>query len=339
MTTTQDNLVNIHAAEMQSVFSNILLKYGFTEIKAAKCTEIFTQSSIDGVYSHGVNRFAKFISYVKNNYVKPDAEPSLKNKSGCLEQWEGNYGPGPLNAAFATGRAMQLAAESTMGCVTLSNTNHWMRGGTYGWQAAKKGFAYIGFTNTIANMPAWGGVDRRLGNNPLIIAMPYGKEAIVLDMAMSQYSFGALEMARMKKEPLKVSGGFDSKGNMTTDAAAIIESGRLLPTGYWKGAGLSLLLDMLAAVLSGGLSTHEISRREAEYSSQVFIAIDISKLGEKNAISALLENIIQDYHQSVKEKEDISIVYPGEKVLATRKTNLEKGIPVLKNVWEEIIQL
>jgi len=95
-------MIFISAHDMQSEFTRILEKFGFTSAKAIKCAEIFTASSVDGVYTHGVNRFAKFIEYVNNGYVKPHAEPSLKNKSGGLEQWDGNLGPGPLNAIIST---------------------------------------------------------------------------------------------------------------------------------------------------------------------------------------------------------------------------------------------
>src|SRR5882672_9793455 len=99
---TMNNMTLISAAEMQSMFKRILLKYGFTEDKAKACAEIFRSNSIDGVYTHGVNRFALFVDYVKKGYVKPAAEPSIKNKAGAIEQWDGNFGPGPLNASFAT---------------------------------------------------------------------------------------------------------------------------------------------------------------------------------------------------------------------------------------------
>lgn len=337
---SNDNMLFIPALEMESEFNRILLKLGFSDAKASRCAGIFTDSSIDGVYTHGVNRFAAFVNYVKKGYVQPAAEPTLANKSGSIEQWNGNLGPGPLNAIAATERVMQISAESGIGCVGLSNTNHWMRGGTYGWQAAKKGFVFIGFTNTIANMPAWGGKDKKLGNNPLVIALPYKDEAIVLDMAMSQYSFGALELAKMKKETLRVNGGFDTDGNITRDPTAIIASQRPLAMGYWKGAGMALLLDILATILSGGLPTHEIGKRGGEYGlSQVFIAIDISKLATHSTISIVLENIISDYHQSAAIDTTNKIVYPGERVLNTRKINTERGIPVIPQVWEGIVKL
>lgn len=248
------NRIMIPAFEMQQVFHSILVQHGFTDAKATTCAEVFTNNSVDGIYSHGVNRFPRFVEYVKKGYVKKDAEPELVHKFGGIEQWDGNLGPGILNALHATGTAVGLAKQNGIGCVAMANTHHWMRGGTYGWQAAKEGCIFIGWTTTTALMPAWGAVDARLGNNPLVMALPYQNEAIVLDMAMSQYSFGAMEQAVATQQQLSVPGGYDANSNFTTDPAAVLQSKRPLPIGYWKGAGLSLLLELLAVVLSGGLA-------------------------------------------------------------------------------------
>ncbi len=333
-------ILKIPADQMRELFTSILLKYGFSEVKALECASIFTESSIDGIYTHGVNRFPRFVKYIKAGFVNPNAIPTLENRFGGLEQWNGNLGPGITNAIRATGIAMGLASQNGIGCVALRNTNHWMRGGTYGWHAAKAGYLFIGWTNTVANMPAWGAKDAKLGNNPLVIALPYEGEAIVLDMAMSQYSYGSLELSAMKNEKLSVYGGYDMQGNLTNDPSAILESQSPLPIGYWKGAGLSLLLDLLSTILSGGSSTYEISNRDMEYGlSQVFIAIDISKLDNSSIISKTIETILNDYHNSIPSNEAKKIVYPGERVLQTRKNNLANGIPVLKKVWEDIIAL
>ena len=265
-----------------------------------------------------------------------DMEAICTSRIACIEQWDGQIGPGPINALLCTDRAMEIAAAQGMGCVALANTNHWMRGGTYGWRAARKGFVFIGWTNTIANMPTWGAVNHKLGNNPLVIAVPFRGEAIVLDMAMSQYSYGALEFYEMKDQQLPVPGGFAGDGSLTTDPGEIISSQRILPVGYWKGAGLSLLLDILATILSGGLSVADISQKNVESSvSQVFIAIDISKLSNYTKIAMAVQAIIDDYHQSTPDKSS-RIMFPGERVLSLRKENTANGIPVMKSVWEEI---
>jgi 3-dehydro-L-gulonate 2-dehydrogenase len=289
------------------------------------------------VYTHGVNRFPVFVQMVKEGHVFPDAEPFSVHTTLALEQWDGALAPGMLNATKATGRAVQLAKKNSIGCVALANTNHWMRGGYYGWLAAKQGCVFISWSNTIANMPAYGAEDARLGNNPLVIAVPYGEEAIVLDMAMSQFSYGAMQLAAMRGESLPVYGGYDKEGQLTKDPAVVLASGRTLSVGYWKGAGLSLLLDIVSAVLSGGKAVHQISQQKTEKGlSQVFIAIDLKQLRNYGGIQSCLEGIIHDYKQSVAEEE---VLYPGERALRSRDKNEKNGIPVLRKVWEEILSL
>jgi 3-dehydro-L-gulonate 2-dehydrogenase len=328
--------IRIPAEKMKSVFRIVLLKHQFEKERAEACAEIFTANSIDGVYTHGVNRFPVFIKLVREGFVIPNNDPELIHATNALEQWDGKLAPGVLNAVKATDRSMQLAKNNGIGCVALANTNHWMRGGYYGWHAAKNNFVFIGWTNTIANMPAWGAMDAKLGNNPLVIAVPFNGEAVVMDMAMSQFSYGGLELAKMKNEELSVYGGFNKDGEITKDPSEILESKRVLPVGYWKGAGLSLLLDILSVVLSGGRSTKEITDGKIEHGlSQVFIAIDLQQLKNYSRIEACINNIISDYKQSIAENNK-RIVYPGERVLKDKERNLKEGIPVMKKVWDEI---
>jgi 3-dehydro-L-gulonate 2-dehydrogenase len=331
--------LKVQYQKMQTTFYEVLLRHGFSEAKARSCATIFADNSLDGVYTHGVNRFPRFIKYITEGHVRPESEPVRESSFGCIEQWDGRLGPGPLNALKCTDRAMEIASIQGMGCVAIGNTNHWMRGGTYGWKAARNGYVFIGWTNTVANMPTWGAVNSKLGNNPLVLAVPYQDEAIVLDMAMSQYSYGMLEFYQLKNHQLPVPGGFANDGGLTTDPGSILKSQRILPVGYWKGAGLSLLLDILATILSGGLSVADISKQKAECAlSQVFIAIDVSKLKNFGAIQAAITQILADYHESIPDKGS-KILYPGEKVISVRKENKTNGIPVLKSVWDEIEKL
>ncbi len=338
--TSQQEYLRIMPSEMESLFYRVLLKHNLTPEKAKATAKIFVDNSVDGVYTHGVNRFSRLVSYIMKGYVKPEADAVCRHALGAIEQWDGKSGMGVINAIGCTDRAMEIAKTHGIGCVTLAYTNHWMRGGAYGWRAAKAGFAFIGWTNTMGNTPAWGALDNKLGNNPLVMAVPYENEAIVLDMAMSQYSYGAMELQSLKGEKLPVPGGFDKNGNLSADPDAILETKRTLPIGYWKGAGLSLLLDVLATVLSGGLSVVDIDRQPAECNvSQVFIAIDLSHLHHYKTIPDMIHNIIDDYHSSLPARPMEKVRYPGEKVLQLRKENAVKGIPVLKQVWDEIQSL
>jgi len=193
---------------LRSEFLRVLLKLNLSQEKAQQCATIFAENSRDGVYTHGLNRFPTFVDLIKEGLIDIHAEPVLANHIGLIEQWEGNLAPGMLNATHCMQRAIDLAKENGIGCVAIRNTNHWMRGGTYGWQAAEAGCIGICFTNTIANVPPWGGIDPRLGNNPLVIAVPRPNGHVVLDMALSQYSFGKLMQYRDNQEELPLPGGY-----------------------------------------------------------------------------------------------------------------------------------
>ncbi len=333
------NTRRISFEELRNTFYEILLKYGFSEKKAGDLAGTFAGSSLDGVYSHGVNRFPRFIDTVKKGYVKIDNEPERTGSSGVMEQWNGNLGPGILNARAMMNRAMELAGSNTIGGVGLYNTNHWMRGGTYGWQAAEAGFIGICFTNTTPNTLPWGGAEPRLGNNPLIMAIPRKEGHVVLDMAISQYSFGKIQQYALKNLKLPYPGGFDDKGKLTNDPRVLQSNEKTVPIGYWKGSALSLVLDMLAAVLSGGDPSVRIGKREEEYGlSQVFIAIKPTMISESHR-EAIMNEIIDFTHDVPPIGAGERTYYPGEKTLITRNENRRKGIPVDKNIWKEIITI
>ncbi len=315
----------------------VLLKLNFEEQRARLCVRLFADASRDGVHSHGLNRFPQFVRMIQNGIIAVDAEPELVALFGSLERWDGKRGPGNLNAYRCMDRAIALSREHGIGCVALANTNHWMRGGSYGWQAAEAGAIGICWTNTLPNLPPWGASDPRVGNNPLIIAVPRAKGHVVLDMAMSQFSYGTLATYRMRGEPLPVEGGFDAEGRLTRDPAAIEASKRPLPIGYWKGSGLALLLDMVGALLSGGCATYQIpADTELETNlSQVFIAMDPTSIDQAGASLNLADQIV-DHLQLAPLAADERVRYPGERVLQTRKENMANGIPVDPAIWREL---
>jgi 3-dehydro-L-gulonate 2-dehydrogenase len=333
-------MLRVSFDELFRTLKSILLQLDFTEDRASLCARLFAETSRDGVYSHGVNRFPRFVRAIRHGIVDVHASPELVTSFGALERWTGNAGPGNLNAHHCMNRAIEISRKLGIGCVALANTNHWMRGGSYGRQAADAGVIGICWTNTMPNLPAWGSRDPRLGNNPLIIAVPRAEGHVVLDMAMSQFSYGALESFRLRGEMLPVPGGFTREGELTRDPAAIEESGRPLPIGYWKGSGLSLMLDLLAAILSGGQATHQIPPDPELESglSQVFIAINPASAGATELADAVVRDALANLQSSGGSAAE-HVRYPGEQVLKTRKENSEAGIPVTPSLWQELQEM
>ena len=165
--------------QVQQTLKSVLEKLGMSAKRSQVCARLFCETTRDGVYTHGINRFPRFVETIRNGKVDVKAEPKRVSGHGALERWDGQRGVGNLNALGAMERAITLGREHGIGCVALGNTNHWMRAGTYGWQAAGAGVIGICWTNTMPNLPPWGGVDPIIGNNPLVIAVPRAGGAVV----------------------------------------------------------------------------------------------------------------------------------------------------------------
>ena len=326
--------------QMQDVLYILFLKHKFTDEKARLLANVFTENTLSGVNSHGINRVPLFISYVEKGLVKVDAEAEKVETFGSIERWDGNLGPGIINATKCTNRAIELAKLHGMGMVALRNTNHWMRGGTYGWQAADAGCISILFTNTQPNMPPWGGKESRIGNNPFVVSIPREEGHIVLDMAISQFAFGKINDYKLRGEKLPFPGGWDDNDELSDDPEKILAKERGLPIGYWKGSALSMILDMLATLLSAGDSTYKISLKEYETGiSQVYLCIYPEIFNDKDVREKLLKEII-GYTLDVEPMHPgDKTYYPGERTLQTRARNLKEGIPVSEEVWQKVMEL
>jgi 3-dehydro-L-gulonate 2-dehydrogenase len=331
------NMIRIAYDDLLQEIERVMQKVGFPSERAKLIAEVLTENSCDGVASHGYNRVLSLANSVQSGSVNVAAEPQLVAQFGAWEQWDGQLGPGIINALACTDRAIELAREHGIGCVALRNTNHWLRPGTYGWRAAEVGFAFICWTNTIPVMPFWGGAEPRIGNNPIVLAVPRDSGPVVLDMAISQFAFGQLELYRLRNRPLPVPGGYDDQGQLTTDAAAIIASRRPLPIGYWKGAGLSLMLDLLATLLSGGKSSYQVGRQSYESGvSQVYLAVDVSRVAPQTVVNQIVTDTLDNLRTSALAEDGGAIRYPGERILTTRQDNLANGIPIDREIWEAI---
>lgn len=332
--------IRITYQQMRDVIYKLFLKYKFNKEKAKLLAEVCTESTLVGVNSHGINRLPLFIEYIEKGLVKIDAEAEKAETFGSIERWDGKFGPGVINATKCTNRSVELAKLHGMGLVALRNTNHWMRGGTYGKQAADAGCISILFTNTQPNMPPWGGKDSRIGNNPFIVSIPREQGHVILDMSISQFSFGKINDYKLRGKKLPYPGGWDDNNELSSDPEKILSTERALPIGYWKGSALSIILDILATLLSAGNSTYKISSKEFETGvSQVFLCIYPEIFKDKTLQQKLINEIIDYTHDVEPMQYGDKTYFPGEQSSLTRTRNLKEGIPVNSSVWEKVLTL
>jgi 3-dehydro-L-gulonate 2-dehydrogenase len=327
--------------ELRARMERVLLGLGLAPERAALSARLTAETDRDGIRTHGLARLPRFAQQVRNGVVDPKAEPERTAAFGAIERWTGHRGPGNIAAYAAMQRAMELAKEHGLGCVALADTSHWMRAGAYGFQAADAGYAALCWSNTLPNLPPWGASSPALGNNPLVVAIPRTDGAIVLDMAMSQFSYGSLAKYSAKDEPLPVPGGYDEHGALTTDAAAIERTQRALPIGFWKGSGLSFVLDVLGAMLSGGKATHQFSLDPMKEvgQSQVFLAVAPQSFATMQELSAIADGAIAAVHAATPIEPGKPARYPGEGALATREQSMRLGVAVEDAAWEAFLAL
>ena len=339
-------MIRVPFDDLRERIARLLTALGMAPDRAALSARLTAETDRDGVRTHGVARLPRFAEMVRLGRIDSAAEPECIASFGAIERWSGHVGPGNLAAYAAMSRAIELARANGIGGVALGHTTHWQRGGSFGWQAAEAGCAAICWSNTLPNLPPWGAMTPAVGNNPLIFALPRRDFArnsapIVLDVAMSQFSYGTLTRYRERGELLPFPGGFDEEGELTRDPAAIERTQRALPIGLWKGSGLSFVLDVLGAMLSGGRTSHEIPADALKEvgQSQVFIAIAPTALATMEELDRIAQGAIDFLHAAEPVEPGRRPRYPGEGTLRIREESLRLGVAIDENAWEAFQQL
>ena len=306
------------------------------EDDARKFAEIFAGNSLDGVHSHGMNRYPRYIADMTSGICDPGVTTAERVSGfGALEVWDAHFGVGPLIAQEAAARAGELAREHGVACVALRNNSHWLRAGRYALALADEGLVGLCFTNTCMNLTAWGAKQPSTGNNPMAIALPRKNGSLLMDMAVSQYAYGKLELMAQQGKMLDAPCGYDTQGNETCDPREIVKSGLMLPMAMWKGSALSIMLDLTAALLSQGRTSLEIGApaQGERGMSQVFIALHPAAAGDLSEAQERMEKTLRFLHGL----EGGGVHAPGENLAAVREKHLREGLPVAEETWEKIL--
>ena len=307
---------------------------------AVRFAEIFAGNSLDGVYSHGMNRYARYLDDMACGLCNAKVTEAEKVSGiGGLEVWDAHFGVGPLIAQQMAERAIELAKTHGIACVALRNNSHWLRAGRYGLMMADAGMMGICMTNTCMNLVAYGAKEPSTGNNPITFAIPRRAGSLVMDMAVSQYAFGKLEIMAQEGGMLDTACGYDLEGNLTNDPKKITESKLMMPMALWKGSALSIMIDLMTSMLSLGRTSLEIGKpSDGEAGmSQMFICMNPAAVVDMDKAEEQMERSIA-FFNALEPKEGMSGVHaPGQNLEKTRARNLERGIPVTEETWQKIL--
>ena len=306
---------------------------------AKRFAEIFAGNSLDGVYSHGMNRYPRYLADMESGLCDAKVTQAERVSGlGGLEVWDAHFGVGPLIAQQMAERAIELARTHGIACVALRNNSHWLRAGRYGLMMADAGMMGLCMTNTCMNLVAYGAKEPSTGNNPITIAIPRRAGSLVMDMAVSQYAFGKLEIMAQEGGMLDTPCGYDTEGNLTCDPRKIVESGLMMPMALWKGSALSIMIDLMVSMLSLGRTSLQIGTpADGEKGmSQMFVCMNPAAVVDMDKAEEQMEKSIA-FLNALQPKDGVHGVHaPGENLARTRARNMERGIPVTEDTWQKI---
>jgi LDH2 family malate/lactate/ureidoglycolate dehydrogenase len=176
--------------------------------------------------------------------------------------------------------AVERARQHGLAAVAVRNAFHFGAAGRFARSIALQGCAGIVMANTRPLLPAPGGAERVVGNNPLAIAVPTAGDPVVLDLALSAGAMGKIRLAQSQGQTIPPGWASTSEGIATTDPGEAIK-GMLLPAAGPKGFGLAVMIDLLAGGLSSGAIGAEVQPLYGDLGkpygcSNLFIAIDVA---------------------------------------------------------------
>jgi LDH2 family malate/lactate/ureidoglycolate dehydrogenase len=241
-----------YPAQALSRFAAALLEAaGTPPDNAALVAEALVDADIEGLASHGLLQLPMYLERIALGSVDPAAKGKIVVDAGARLTLDAGNGLGHVTAEHACEIAIARAAEHGIAVVAVRNAFHFGAAGRFARRIALAGKIGIVMANTRPMLPAPGGAEAVVGNNPLAVAVPTGGEPIVLDLAMSAGAMGKVRLAESEGEPIPEGWAQTAEGLPTRDAAEAIK-GVLLPAAGAKGFGLAVMVDLLAGGLSAG---------------------------------------------------------------------------------------
>jgi len=252
------------------------LHRGYTMAEAEDAARFCELASAHGIRTHNAIK-ALHLDHLFGSATggcKPGADIKVIDKKfAASEAWDGNLKLGQSVAFRAMERCMEMADKYGIGQVSVDNAFHYLWGGGYVMDAAKKGYiAYTNCTSTLGEVVPFGGKFPVLGTNPHSWGLPTQDACgfpIVIDWATSTVAMGRVQVLNREGKPLPPGAAVDAAGNPTTDPN---EAAWLLPFGAHKGYGLSLLIEVMGAMIGGSLPTLRGGGAHPDVKSQPFPA-------------------------------------------------------------------
>jgi len=334
-----------YPADTLVTFAEALFKAAGLPANEAKIVATsLVDANLCGHDSHGLIRIPQYLEAVADGRLRPGAAFTVVKETAAVLVVDGGRGLGQVQAHRLLDRLVPRAQGLGLAAGTLRHCGHIGRLGEFAEAAAAKGMAFIGTVNGHGfgrGVAPPGGIEPRIGTNPLCLGAPTGGDPVVLDIGTSVCAEGKVRVVFNKGQQVPSGWLLDAKGQPTTDPGVLYrdQRGSILPLGgaqAYKGFGIGLLLDMFA----GGLSGAPCSRPDAPNmvaNAVLFIVLDVAQFAGADHFRAEINQLAEFVRGCPRAEGVAEIMLPGDPERREKTQRLQAGIPLDEGTWSQLV--
>ena len=339
------NAINVAAGDLLAFCRGCFEALKLAPEDAQLAAENLVFANLRGVDSHGVIRMKVYADRLRAGGFKPGVRPRVVAEQDSSALLDAEHGMGQAAAMAAMNLAIDKAGRTGLALVSVKNSNHFGASAFYAMRALDHGMIGLAATNAGPTMAPSGGREGRLGNNAMAIAVPAGRfPPLVLDMATGAVAWGKIFVAQQEKKSIPATWALDKNGTPTDDPNVAARQGLIQPFGGYKGYGLSLLIDVLTGVLSGGGFSTRVRTlyQEIEAPAQVAhtcVALRVEAFMPLPEFCQRVDALIELMHACPPAPGVARIFVPGEIEHETEQARRAGGIPLNPELRGELTAL
>lgn len=318
---------------------------GSEPAEAAAVAGQLVGANLAGHDSHGVGLIPPYLEFVRSGLVRLNQHGEVVSERGSLVVVDGRSGYGAVIGAEAMDLGIAAARATGVAVVAIRNSIHLGRIGHWAEYCARAGMASIHLVNVVGHPPLvapFGGIDARLGTNPICIAIPGGDDGgplAMADLATSRIALGKARVAHSAGVAAPSGALIDADGHPTDDPAVMFTepAGALVAMGEHKGSALAVMAELMGALTGGATMQPANPRTGTVVNNMLSVVLDPEALGGAAYLHAEAEAFL-GYVKSARPAPGVDeVLLPGEPERRTRAARLAAGIDVSDGEWDLIV--
>jgi uncharacterized oxidoreductase len=326
------------ANDLRSLGKKLLERAGCNASEAAQVADALVDASLAGQDAHGAARFPQYLEALERGEVVANRRAELKLDLPALAMFDGGFGFGQSVGRQAVEHGIALARRSGASVVGLGRSGHLGRLADWARLAAEAGQISLHFVNVPGGIrvPPHGAREPRFGTNPMAAGVPVpGSDPILLDFSTASIPFGKVQGAKNRGEKLPLGLLLDREGKPTENPSALFEGGSILPIAEHRGAGLSLMVELLAGVLTGGGASG--AERKFLYNNMLSIFVDTTQPSRAAGYEAEARRFIDWVRAAAPIDTANPVQLPGDRSRGIARKRITTGVPVDDVTWRKIV--